>query len=86
MGKMVSVMLSDSEASFLEQYCLKHGLSKSDALRYAIELLSTKEKAEEIPKTKYRKIVVKASHIKLVTLTHTSIDIEGEDLYIESAL
>lgn len=84
MGRMVSVMLSDNEASFLEEYCLKYGLSKSDALRRAINLLSSKEKAERIPKTKFRKITLKASYIKYVVLTHSSIDIEGEDLYIES--
>jgi len=86
MGRMVSVMLSDNEASFLEEYCLKHGLSKSDALRYAIGLLSSKEKAEGMPKAKFKKITLRASYIKYIVLTHSSVDIEGEDLYIESYL
>lgn len=87
MGRMVSVMLSEKEADFLEEYCTYHRLSKSDAIRLALKLLSSSEsKGTILTKAKYRRITIRASHVKTVSISPLDIIIEGEDLHIESAI
>ncbi len=83
MGKMVSVMLSDHEASVLESFCATHGLSKSDALRLALRTL-LEERRGRIEEVGFERVIIKGDVIKEVSISPTKVYIVGKKLKIES--